>query len=260
MTFFANRTVRDRDPGARSIPTIASRSALACDKPDPRIGRSARVSFAAFGLAALALASGCGSLSSRPSQPVLYDFGAGSGVRGSTAAPAPAPALAGNTAKAAVALAEIEASSRLEGTQVLYRLGYADPNEVRPYAHARWSVAPAQLVQSRLRDALAMSRTVLSTAESAALARTQGQRPRTLRTSLEEFTHHFENSSSSAGLVRLRATLVESTPGGERVVAQSSFTALRPASSANAAGGVKALAAASDAVIAELIAWIDRNS
>ena len=34
----------------------------------------------------------------------------------------------------AIVLAEIESTTRLEGTQVLYRLGYADANELRPYA------------------------------------------------------------------------------------------------------------------------------
>ena len=45
-------------------------------------------------------------------------------------------------------------------------------------------------------------------------------------------------------------------PGGDRVLAQRSFTAQRPAPTADAPGGVKALAAASDAVVAELVAWV----
>lgn len=209
---------------------------------------------AALGLAALLALSGCGALPDRPARAVLYDFGPGP-VGPSPDAVAPGPATA--AAQPALALAEIESTTRLESTQVLYRLGYADANELRPYAQARWSVTPVQLVQHRLRDALAASRTVLTTGESATLARTQGQRPNTLRVSLEEFTHYFEAPSASSGLVRLRATLVQSTPAGERVLAQRAFAARRPAPSADAPGGVRALAAASDAAIAELVAWVD---
>jgi cholesterol transport system auxiliary component len=202
---------------------------------------------------AAALLAGCGALPEKPARSTLYDFGPG------LVAPAPAPAVAGTAASALplLALAEVESSARLEGTQVLYRLAYADANELRPYAHARWSVAPTQLVYQRLRTALSANRTVLATEESATLARAQGSRPGTLRVSLDEFTHYFESPSSSAGLVRLRATLVQGTAGGDRVIAQRSFTARRPAPSADAAGGVKALAAASDAAIAEIAAWVD---
>jgi cholesterol transport system auxiliary component len=202
---------------------------------------------------AAALIAGCGALPEKPARSTLYDFGPG------LVAPAPAPAVAGTAASALplLALAEVESSARLEGTQVLYRLAYADANELRPYAHARWSVAPTQLVYQRLRTALSANRTVLATEESATLARAQGSRPGTLRVSLDEFTHYFESPSSSAGLVRLRATLVQGTAGGDRVIAQRSFIARRPAPSADAAGGVKALAAASDAAVAEIAAWVD---
>lgn len=202
----------------------------------------------------LAVLAGCGALPEKPARSTLYDFGPGLVAPAATAT-APAAPTAGSPA--ILALAEVESSARLEGTQVLYRLGYADVNELRPYGHARWSVAPTQLVQQRLRAALSANRTVLGTEESATLARTQGNRPNTLRVSLDEFTHYFESPSASVGLVRLRATLVQGTAGGDRVIAQRSFTAQRPAASADAAGGVKALAAASDAAIAAVVAWVD---
>lgn len=207
----------------------------------------------ALGLAALLALAGCGALPDRPARAVLYDFG----PAGSAPSSAAAPAMPGAATRPALALAEIESGMRLESTQMLYRLGYADANELRPYAQARWSVTPVQLVQGRLRDALAAGRTVLTTGESATLARVQGERPNTLRVTLEEFTHYFETPTASAGLVRLRATLVQSTPAGERVLAQHVFAARRPAPSADAAGGVKALAAASDAAIGELVGWVD---
>jgi cholesterol transport system auxiliary component len=198
-------------------------------------------------LVAAALA-GCSALPDRPARAMLYDFGP------VLAAPAPADAAPLPT----LALAEVDASARLEGTQILYRLAYADPNELRPYGQSRWSVAPNQLVYQRLREALAQRRTVLSREESATLARTAGRVPRTLRVSLDEFSHYFEAPAQSDGLVRLRATLIQSSAGGDSVLAQRSFMVRRPAPTADASGGVRALAAASDAAIAELVAWLDQ--
>lgn len=202
------------------------------------------------GLAAMLLMAGCGALPDKPVRSTLYDFGPGPVMATSTPAAAAAPSLP------PIALADIDATSRLDGNQIVYRLGYADANEVRPYGQSRWSQPPAQLLRQRLREALAQSRTVLGPEESAAIARAQGRVPDTLRVSLEEFSHFFESPDKSVGLVRVNATLIRSNPGGDRVLAQRSFTAQRPAPSNDAPGGVKALAAASDAVVADLVAWV----
>jgi len=215
-----------------------------------RTRSSLDATFAASALVLVALLAGCGSLPDRPARATLYDFGP------LLTAPAPAPVDAAPLPT--LSLAEIEASARLEGTQILYRLSYADANELRPYGQSRWSVAPNQLVYQRLRDALAQRRTVLNREESATMARTAGRVPRTLRVSLDEFSHYFESPARSAGLVRLRATLIQSAAGGDSVLAQRSFMVQRPAPSTDAPGGVKALVAASDAAIAELVTWVDQ--
>lgn len=200
-------------------------------------------------LAAAALLGACGALPDKPARAVLYDFGPGRAAQ--------APASAATPGLPAIALAEFETNARLEGAQLLYRLGYADANELRPYAQARWSVPPAQLLRERLRDALAAHRPVLDPGQAAVLARTGGRVPDTLRISLDEFSHYFESPAHSVGLVRLRATLIRRDAGGDQLLAQRSFTAQRPAPSADAAGGVKALAAASDAAVAELVGWVE---
>jgi len=204
---------------------------------------------AGAGLALLLLA-GCGALPDKPARATLYDFGPGLAASAANPAAAALPTLA---------LAEIESNTRLDGTQILYRLGYADANELRPYGQSRWSLPPAQLLRQRLRDALAERRTVLGPEESATIARAEGKVPDTLRISLDEFSHYFDSASSSAGLVRLRATLIRGTTGGDRVLGQRSFTVRRPAPSADAPGGVKALAAATDAAVAELVQWVDQQ-
>jgi cholesterol transport system auxiliary component len=201
------------------------------------------------------LAAGCGALPDKPQRATLYDFGPGvpaasaTGTTVANAAPATLPTLA---------LAEFEANARLDGTQILYRLGYADVNELRPYGQSRWSLPPAQLLRQRLRDTLSERRMVLGPEESATIARGKGEVPDMLRISLEEFSHYFDSASASTGLVRLRATLVRSSTGGDRVLGQRLFTVRRPAPSADAPGGVKALISASDCAVAEVVQWVDQ--
>lgn len=213
----------------------------------PRRAASAAALAVGFAL----LAAGCGALPDKPARAALYDFGPGPAA---TQAPASAPAQMRPT----LALAEFESNSRLDGTQILYRLGYADANELRPYGQSRWSQPPAQLLRQRLRDTLSERRTVLGPEESATISRSKGEVPDTLRISLDEFTHYFDSASASVGLVRLRATLIRGTPAGDRVLGQRLFTVRSPAPSADAPGGVKSLISASDAAVADVVQWVDQ--
>ena len=207
--------------------------------------RSAACSLMAGGLL-LVLLAGCSSLVDKPVRATLYDFGPGQ-VTAATAQQPTRPALV---------LADIDGSGALEGSAVLYRLGYADEHQLRPYAQARWSAPPPQLVRQRLRELIGRDRVVLNPGEGAALARSGGLLPRALRIELEEFSHFFESPTQSVGLLRMRATLLENTPGGEKVLAQRNVVIQRPASTADAAGGVRALTAAVDAAADELSQWL----
>lgn len=200
------------------------------------------------GSAAL-LMSACGALPDKPQRATLYDFGPGT-------LQAAAPAAASTAQQSALVLADIDTSGRLESTQLLYRLAYADAQVLHAYSQARWSQPPAQLLRQRLRETLAASRTVLGPDEAAAIARENGRVPDVLRITLDEFSHYFEAPQRSSGLLRLRATLLRNGPAGDRVLAQRSFTVQRPAPTADAPGGVKALTAAGDAAMAELAQWI----
>lgn len=200
-------------------------------------------------LAAALLLAGCSALPDKPTRPAQYDFGPG------PVAPAPTDRRA---PLAPLALADVGADGPLEaGTAVLYRLGYADSQQLRPYAQARWSMPPAQLVRQRLRQQLGQRRTIVSAGEGAAMLRNDGRQPLVLRVELEEFSQLFTAPSSSAGLVRLRATLVDNLPAGERVLAQRHVIVQRPAATADAAGGVRALAEATDAAAEDLSQWLE---
>ena len=119
---------------------------------------------------------------------------------------------------------------------------------MRPYAQARWSMPPAQLVRQPLREQLSQQRVVLNPGE--------GPSAYILRLELEEFTQVFETPERSVGLVRLRATLLENAGGRERLVAQRRFSAQRLAPSPDAPGGVRALTAATDAAVEEIAQWL----
>ena len=204
----------------------------------------ARALFALFFL----VLSGCGALQPA-ARPVVYDFGPGALQQ------APASRIA---PLSPVALTGVHAVSALDSTAVLYRLTYSDAQQLRPYAQARWSMAPAELLRQRLREHLGQRRAVLNPADGVLAAGPV----LSLRIELDEFSHIFESANSSAGLVRLRATLGQAGVNGggrEKLVAQRSFVVQRPSTSQDAAGGVRALSAAAEAAIQEIDAWLQQT-
>jgi cholesterol transport system auxiliary component len=196
-------------------------------------------------MAAVLVLAGCKSLPDKPAEQTMYDFG-----------PAPSAPLAGAASGTPLQLPDVQVTGILETSALLYRLAYEDPHRLRPYAYARWSAEPGELLRQRLRDVLGRDRPVLDSAASAALTRRGATPPPVLRVELEEFSHVFDAPGTSRGVVRVRCTLLESTGSGERLVAQRSFQVERPAPTPDPAGGVRALAAASDALAQELAAWL----
>jgi cholesterol transport system auxiliary component len=196
-----------------------------------RLFKSTHLSVA-IGLLAAAVLAGCAT----PQAPVakaVYDFGP---VQSSSANAAPS--------LVALALAEVDASTALDGLPVVYRLAYADAQQLRPYALARWSMPPAQLVRTRLRDALAARGPVLGPAD--------GATPWLLKVELDEFSQQFDAPASSSGAVRLHASLFNAN----KLVAQRTVQAVAPAPSQDAAGGVRAITAATDDAVAQLATWV----
>lgn len=198
------------------------------------------------------LLSGCSALPDKPVRASLYDFGPGS----LSAQPAALPLLP------PIAIDDITTpGGALDNTAVLYRLAYQDAQLLRPYTLARWSMPPAQLVRQRLKATLSQRRAIFGVGDSAALNRGQNAvLPRLLRLELEEFSHVFTAADASVGLIRLRATLLELTPAGEKLVSQSSVVVQRPAPTPDAAGGVRALTAATDAAVEEIDQWLQLNA
>jgi len=194
-------------------------------------------------LVCLSLA-GC-ALPRPPARPAVYDFGPG---------PVSQPLATRQANLAPLAVAEVETQTALDSTAVLYRLAYSDSQQLRPYALARWSMPPAQLLRQRLREHLGQRRAVLTPGD---VGPADAPAPPTLRLQLEEFSHLFESPNTSSGLLRLRVTLVQPGPGGERLIAQRSVVVQQAATTADAPGGVRALMAATDQAAQEISTWLD---
>jgi cholesterol transport system auxiliary component len=144
----------------------------------------------------------------------------------------------------AVKVLDVTAPETLASDKLIYRLSYADAQQTAAYANSHWSMAPSALLTQRLRAALSQRGTVLTGAD--------GVNAPVLKVDLNEFEQIFDSQSQSHGAVTARATLTQ----GGKVLAQRTFIARAPASSADAAGAAQALAAASDDLVAQISAWL----
>ncbi len=187
-----------------------------------------------------------------PQAPVakaVYDLGFAGTGSATTPASTPAaisgaPTLAApSAAPPAVVLADIATGAALDSTAMVYRLAYADVQQLRPYTLARWSMPPAQLLRQRLRDALAARGPVLSPSE--------GSAPWRVVIELDEFSQVFDTPTTSAAVVQLRATLLR----GDQSLAQQAISARASTASADAAGGARAMATAADDAARQLATW-----
>jgi len=181
-------------------------------------------------LLALGVLSGCAGTPSALSD-IRYDFG-----------PATPPATSGTMP--AVKVLDVTAPDPLNSDRLNYRLNYADAHQLASYANSHWTMPPSQLLTQRLRTALSSRGTVLTGAD--------GVRAPVLRIDLQEFEQVFDGRDESHSAVTARVTLLQDG----KVLGQRTFIARAPASSSDAAGGARALAAASDDLVAQVAAWL----
>ncbi|WP_332855447.1 ABC-type transport auxiliary lipoprotein family protein [Duganella sp. S19_KUP01_CR8] len=178
-----------------------------------------------------------GACASKGQSTAQYDFG----PLPQTPAPAQAPAAIGS-----VIVADIVGPAALDTERMQYRLLYADARQSRPYAYNQWTATPFQLMTQRMKARIAQAGVkVLSTTDAAAS-------PTVLRMEVNDFAHNFDSATSSAGIISLRASLFRN----HKLVDQKTFSRSSPAPSPDAAGGAHALAAATDAVTADVLAWL----
>jgi len=180
---------------------------------------------------------GCALGPEKRDAPTVFDLGA-------------PPAL--NTANerrvnATLTAAPVAASPWLDTPNIYYRLAQRNASQPDAYALHRWTQSPAVLITERLRARLSMVTRGVVTPQDGA------KTDYALRVELEDFSQVFSGEQSSKVSARLRASLVD---GNTRVLrAQKTFAVERPAEP-NAPGAARALAAAADAVIEEITAWV----
>jgi ABC-type uncharacterized transport system auxiliary subunit len=187
----------------------------------------ARNAFAALAMGVVV--GGCSLVPETP-QVVTYDLG--------PAAAAPASA----TPLPPLRVFPTDGPSWLDGNAIYYRLHFAQAERLQPYATQRWVMSPVRLFDERMREAIATRGALGWSGDKATPA---------LKVDLLDFEQVFDSATASRGVVRVRATVFR-----DGMIGQKTFVAEQPAPSADGAGGVKALAASSDAVVAAIMDWV----
>ena len=169
----------------------------------------------------------------------LYDFGPP--PDGAAAAPA---TLTANLP--AVVVTDATGASALDSQVMYYRLNYADPLQARPYANNHWNSSPLQMVTQRVKSRFAQAGVKVLAVTDAAIGLPL------LRIEIDDFSHSFDSVNANYGLLVVRASVFQ----GHKLVDQKTFGRKTMSTSADAAGGSRALAGSTDAVAADMLAWL----
>ncbi|MBY4741683.1 PqiC family protein [Burkholderia cepacia] len=197
----------------------------------PRIlDRALRPAAAALAVLTLTLAAGCAGNSAALSN-VRYDLGPATQVV--TAGTAPA-----------LKVLDVVVPDALDSDKFAYRLAYVDAQHVAVYRDSRWTAPPAQLLTQRLRGALSSRGTVLEGAD--------GVRAPTLKVDLTQSEPGGAGPAPRSGAATARPPRPRPAKGrGPRTCG-----ARAPSSTPDAAGGARALAAASNELVSQIAAWV----
>lgn len=169
---------------------------------------------------------GCISAPKSPATSVAYDFGL------------PAVRLVPEGYGIVLAL-ELKSPGWFDSPNVDYRLAYEDPLKRYEYAGSRWAANPGVLIAQSLRQHLGIAQAVAADC--------------LLRVEIQEFSQVFDSPQLSHGVLQASAILV----GQKRqFVADRQISIRRPAMTADADGGVKALVAASMEFGRQLSEWL----
>ena len=205
-----------------------------------------QATLAALGLTLGTLLAGCAGNAGTVTD-IRYDLGLRSAQGASPGAQAVPAAPAASRAKPPLKVLGVIAPPPLDNDGIHYRMNF-DSQRTARYANSRWTMSPARLLTERLRTSLGAQATVLSGSDAV-------QAPM-LKVELYEFEQVFESPTESSGVLSARATLLQ----GGKVLAQRSFVTRAPASTPDAAGGVRALQTASDDFANQLGAWLSAQS
>lgn len=156
----------------------------------------------------------------------IYDLGA-----------PPAPLIAARPSPLGI---EVRAPLWMDGLGINYRLAYADPTRLREYSMVRWAGPPAQMLQQRLSQQLA-----LATAG-------QGRARCLVRIEISELSQVFSAPELSKGVLQGRAYWLDQS---RRQLAERVVDIEKVAASPNSGGGVAALQSLVGQLAVDLQAW-----
>ena len=139
-----------------------------------------------------------------------------------------------------VVAVEVRAPLWFDSLGIDYRLAYVDPARLREYARARWAAPPAQLIQQRLIEQLALAPAGQSRADCV------------LRLDVAEFSQTFVRPESSFGVLQVRAQWLDRS---RRSLAVLYLKIEKPAPTSDSRGGVSALTASVEQLALDLLAW-----
>ncbi|SDW83562.1 ABC-type transport auxiliary lipoprotein family protein [Nitrosomonas oligotropha] len=193
-------------------------------------------------LTIICLLPGCTALhKSHPT--AVYDFGIQTPP---SSQPSAQPA---QLRKHSLLVADTTAPVWLDSKAIHYRLLYHNPTQSYTYANNRWIATPAALFTQQLRNRIAAS-----TQEQVIKDNSIATADHVLHTELEEFSQVFDTATDSRIVVGLRASLIERN--SRKLLAQKDFNITAKTPSADAAGAVSALGAASNQLLNELVNWL----
>jgi len=196
-----------------------------------RLYRLTHYRFLPLMIFSISLLSACSSPA--PAQRQQYDFG-------------PFNTVSLPTTKLQIALAEIQVPAALDSTAMLYRLQYDNAQQLKPYAQARWSMPPAQLLAQRIKQVLnSRGAVVTNSADSG------GSLP-VLRIELDEFSQVFTTPTASHAHIYARGIVIK----GRNIIGTRNFLLQVPATSPDAASGAKAMQTAVDDMISDMQKWL----
>lgn len=160
---------------------------------------------------------------------VAYDFGL------------PAARLVADGTWSRLAL-EVKSPPWFDSLYVDYRLAYEDPLKQHEYSGSRWAGAPGILLAQRLRQQLGVLSANANTAVDCVL-----------RVELQAFSQVFDSPQHSKGVLQASVSVVDRK---RQLVAEQQVAIEKPATTADAHGGVSALVAASDDFGQQMATWL----
>lgn len=145
-----------------------------------------------------------------------------------------------------VLIAGVQAPYWLDNMMIHYRLTYANDQQIRSYAFSRWNMPPARLMEQKLTARIAAAGGVVLRASDGINDGIM------LRMELDDFSQRFDSPSQSIAGIELRVSAFRK----HTLLGQKTFRQNSPAPTSDAAGGVRALATASDAIADRVMAWL----